>query len=360
MINDAYLASNTSDYKKLGLQKNVEIWEDGMRTTGDKNSFEWWYFDGEFKNGYKIVVIFYTKNRFDVKSHGHPMVSIDITLPDGNSIYKLYTLDKNTILNGSKERCDLTIGQCSVQYLNENYSLNYIDDEIEYKICMEPTTPMWRPDTGHIFFKNKFFAWLVAIPSSKITGTLKINDELVSLNGVGYHDHNWGNEDMSKLIDSWYWYRTTIDSYTVILFDIVAKDKFNSVELPLTLICKDNNIINDSITSISINKLDTVLNFITKKKIHNKVTLDLTEDNNRSFSFIFERDHDIQAGNLLQAFGSTTLDNLLSFLKLKNPTYVRSVGLVTLALNNIVLCDTEALWEQMDFNKKNLQFSIAD
>lgn len=45
----AVVTISDDDYQKLGLSRSqVEPWEDGIRTTGGKGSYEWWYFDSTF------------------------------------------------------------------------------------------------------------------------------------------------------------------------------------------------------------------------------------------------------------------------------------------------------------------------
>jgi hypothetical protein len=58
----ARLADREDDYVRLGLPRGcVAPWEDGMRTSGEAGSYEWWYFDSHLEDGTSLVVTFYTK-----------------------------------------------------------------------------------------------------------------------------------------------------------------------------------------------------------------------------------------------------------------------------------------------------------
>ena len=46
---------STNQPNELG--PNVSLWEDGLRTSGDKNEFEWWYFDAKLDDGLIDVII---------------------------------------------------------------------------------------------------------------------------------------------------------------------------------------------------------------------------------------------------------------------------------------------------------------
>ena len=41
------------------LGPNVSLWEDGLRTSGDRNEFEWWYFDAKLDDGSVLVTYFW-------------------------------------------------------------------------------------------------------------------------------------------------------------------------------------------------------------------------------------------------------------------------------------------------------------
>ena len=53
------------DQPNLNLEQPEELssivskWEDGKRTTGKSNEFEWWYFDTKLDNGAILVCYFY-------------------------------------------------------------------------------------------------------------------------------------------------------------------------------------------------------------------------------------------------------------------------------------------------------------
>jgi hypothetical protein len=58
----AVLGDQPRHYGRLGLARDqTAVWEDGMRTDGSKNTFEWWYFDLELDDGSKLVISFFTK-----------------------------------------------------------------------------------------------------------------------------------------------------------------------------------------------------------------------------------------------------------------------------------------------------------
>ena len=224
-----FLAKDYSYYESLGLSKEIEIWEDGLRTSGDRNSYEWWYFDAEYTNGCKFVVIFYTKDRFDVKGSGKPTATLDVTLPNGQTICR--TISENTkMIDASKESCYVKIGDSFIKYENGSYHVHFKDELVQYDCVMKSDLSMYRPKTGYTFFgedEKLYFAWLVAQPSAKVSGYVKVGGLSLELEGNGYHDHNWGNVEMNKIINHWYWCRAKVGPYTIIANDIIAEQKYD-------------------------------------------------------------------------------------------------------------------------------------
>lgn len=64
--------------------------ENGLRSHGGRDSFEWWYTDAEFDDGTTVVTIFFTKNYFDVTGIAWPTVDLEITLKNGKKIHKFF------------------------------------------------------------------------------------------------------------------------------------------------------------------------------------------------------------------------------------------------------------------------------
>ena len=49
------VGASSEDYRRLGLTEGViQEWEDGLRTSPDEESFEWWYLDAALSDGSKL------------------------------------------------------------------------------------------------------------------------------------------------------------------------------------------------------------------------------------------------------------------------------------------------------------------
>jgi hypothetical protein len=359
------LAHKKEDYKRLGITKEPAIWEDGMRTDGQAGSYEWWYFDAEYTDGTKIVVVFYTKYEFDVKGEACPTIRFDLTLPDGRSISKKISEEKGSTIRASKEKCDVKIDRSSIQYADGQYLIHFVDDTIDYRCTMKSIVPMWRPKTGHMFFGDKqkdFFAWFVAQPSADLEAVLTVDGERCQLIGNGYHDHNWGNAEMNQLINHWYWCRATIGPYTVISCDIIAAKKYGYIRQPIIMIAKNGEILEDQEELTKIERKDMIKHPFTKKFMDNKLMFLQSSGHNASYQIEYHREGDIVESSLLSGMELSLLQRIAVKVLKINPTYVRCIGRVTLTVNENgkqEVYEQEALWEQMFFsNNKNAYIQV--
>ncbi|MBN2880323.1 MAG: hypothetical protein JXN65_11925 [Clostridia bacterium] len=351
--NDSMLALSDKLYNNLGIKKNnVETWEDGIRTTGKKGTYEWWYTDTEFEDGTTIVVVFYTKFGFDIQGPSRPTVSIDITYPNGTKLSKTASEEKNKLIDASKEKCDVKVKHSYLKYINGDYELLYNEDGIEFKAKMTSRLPMWRPETGHMYFgkKNKdYFAWLPAQPSCTIKGELKIDGQVKNLSGIGYHDHNWGNIPMNKVMNHWYWCRANIGGYTIIASDIISEKKYGYKRTPIFMLGKDGRIFDLDLTKTVIMRDDTKEHEVTGKFIDNHLTF-VQHYEGVEYKIEFIREKDIVAVHMLDMLPK--FKKAIAKLLGLNPTYLRILGTVRLTITKNgkeEILEHEGLWEQMFF-----------
>lgn len=350
----ALLDNSLAKYEELGIKKeSTQIWEDGMRTDGQSGSYEWWYVDMELDGGITIVAIFFTKDRFDVDGPATPTADITITYPDGTKIKRTVSEPKGTVINSSKEKADVKIGDSYLRYVDGNYELYFNDGEIEYSAFMESDLPMWRPDTAHWYFgdeKKNFFAWFVAQPSSKITSTLTMDGVAKELNGTGYHDHNWGNVPMNEVINHWYWGRAKVGEYNVIAVDIISTQETGFTRLPVFMISKDGVILADDQRQTTVTRKDTIEHPVSGKFYDNHLTYVQKSNDETVYTVEMIRDHDIVSGNLLDLV--SPFKKVVAKMIGMNPTYTRTLGEVILTIEKdgeTQKFKQEGLWEQMFF-----------
>jgi hypothetical protein len=145
----AAMETSAAAYKKLGLSESaVEPWEDGMRTTGGRGTYEWWYFDGSLDDGSSPVIVFYTKAPITPDKPLKPKITFDLDRPDGTKVHKDIDFYPS-YFSSSKDSCDVRIAVNTFSGNLHDYTIHVDMDSIKADIALHRTVPSWRPNTGY-------------------------------------------------------------------------------------------------------------------------------------------------------------------------------------------------------------------
>lgn len=104
------------------------------------------------------------------------------------------------------------------------------------------------------------------MPQGQVDATLVLDGERQSLTGVGYHDHNWGNYSMIKLMNNWYWARAKIGEYTVIACYITAEKDYGYTTFPVFMLARDGRILADDATQVHFHMGDVYTDDLTASR----------------------------------------------------------------------------------------------
>ncbi|MDR1939559.1 MAG: hypothetical protein LBQ40_02040 [Clostridiales bacterium] len=277
-------------YGRLGLTKTVAQREDGIRTGGDKGFYEWWYFDSHMDDGTSLVIVFYTKRMMSPEKPPAPYVTVDLDTPDGGHYEERVEID-GVSFSASKEKCDVKVGDCYICGNLDEYEIYFKNPVIEVKARLKSNTPPWRPETGHIFFGDddeKYFAWLPSVPEGDAEAEITLNGVTARHKGTGYHDHNWGNELMTRLMNHWYWGRAKAGGYQIISSYITGEKKYGYKEYPVFMIAKDGAVLGDDASKLTFEAEDEFIEPKTGKPVHNKLTYDY-KDGAVRYKITYER-----------------------------------------------------------------------
>ncbi len=360
MSKDAVLArlgSSPEEYQKLGISPDhIEAREDGMRTDGSKGTFEWWYFDAHLDDGSKLVITFYTK---DINHAGRPLgpyADIVLDKADGTHVAGTTAVFKDDFA-ASTEKCDVMIGPNSFVGDLHTYEIHIETDEVTADVILTGEVPSWRPETGHFLFEDDehlYFAWLPSVPQGKVQATLTIGDESSTLSGVGYHDHNWGNVDMMKVINHWYWGRGQAGPYTVIACYLYAEKRYGFRELPIFMLARDGSVIADDNAKVTFTSGDAEVDEETGKPVHDELVYTYS-DGRESYVITWQRHETILRDKFLDDIGGVT--RLMARLVGFDGAYLRFTGDLTVERQDggaIVETESDtAIWELMYFGKEH-------
>ena len=264
------------------LNKTVENWEDGTRTDGKKNEFEWWYFDAELDDGSLIVAYFY-KVHFLKDQY---FIGFNYTSPENENFFRLKYFNKNDV-SFSKDSCLVLMNDNSFtgNLKNYNITLNPSDfDNYGFDLNLYSLIDPYRPQDGIINAGDEYFAWLAAVPNGEVEGTVTIDGVKKEIKGTGYHDHNWGNTPLQKLFSGWTWFRGKAGPYTVILAELNAVENRGGFDIPILFVAsKDQRVVNKfGNRQLLTMKSDLIKNYYPKKNEPQFSKFSIVSDNNVS------------------------------------------------------------------------------
>jgi CrtC N-terminal lipocalin domain len=351
----ARLGSTPDDYARIGIEpRAIKPWEDGMRTDGSRGTYEWWYFDAHLDDGAKLVVVFLTKEMTDLNKPLRPSIRIDLTLPDGTSVRKIAGFPAEAF-SASTKTCEVRIADNAFAGDLHTYTIHARVEEIEIDVTLTGQVPAWRPESGYFLFGEggeHYFAWLPSVPQGRVEATYRVGGTSRTATGVGYHDHNWGNAPMPKLMHHWYWARGAAGPYSVIASHITTEKRYGYAALPVFMLARDGELIADDGGKVTFQELDRYSDTATGKPVGN-VTRYTYTDGEEQYVITFTRHSDLAADKFIDDLKG--LKRVAARLARFDGAYLRFAGELRVERyegERLVEGHTDnALWELMYFGK---------
>ena len=345
-------------YEKMNLKRDkVEIWEDGARVDGKRGEYEWWYYDSHYPDGTVLVIFFFSKMPINVEGPIKPIATMELTLPDGRKFSEeVYASIEES--HYSKERCDVRIGECRCTGDLQHYDVVFKGKTMSATLTLDGTLKAWRSQTGSIFFGNKeeyYFAWLPAIPEGRAVAEISYDGgKELHLEGSGYHDHNWGNISMLKLMHHWYWGRAKIGDYKVISAWITGEKKYGYKDFDVFMLAKGEKILGDNSNhTLKFKPENRYIDAETGKPVFGKVIYEYTTESGDKYKITYDRHGDINKTRFVDVLPKPLgiLAKIIGF----DGGYLRFEGTATIEKfkdGKVIECVSDpAVWELMYFGK---------
>jgi hypothetical protein len=294
-------AATDADYERLGLSRDtIAPWEDGARTDGGRGSFEWWYFDAHLDDGAALVVVFMDKDMTQPQKPLAPLVRINLDLPDGRSLKKAQHLPPGSY-SAATDHADVRIGGNRFEGDLHRYRITAQIDEVSVDVTLTGQVPPWRPGTGYVYFgadQKREFAWLPSVPQGKVEVRYRIGEETHQATGIGYHDHNWGNAALPKLIHDWYWARGQAGPYSVITSYVTAHEKYGYTPIANFMLAKNGHIVAGDAEKATFAREDIHTDEKTGKPVANVLRYTY-EDGDDRYVLTYTRQEDLARDKLI-------------------------------------------------------------
>jgi hypothetical protein len=351
------IAAAPADYAHYRLASGeIAIWEDGFRTDpGGPGTFEWWYFDAVLDDGSTLVINFMVKDiRGGMNQSANPVVTFELDRPGGTHVERTFHTDDDFAF--ATEHCDVRVGTNTFVGDLHTYTIHVDIDTVIADVTLTGRVPSWRPETGHILYGDDhphLFAWLPSVPQGSVHATLTIDGETQTLNGTGYHDHNWGDTPMPQLINNWYWARAEAGDYCVIASNITAERKYGHMQVPIFMLAIDGKIVADDSSLVRFSKNDEHPDPVTGKPVANTTVYDYdaTAHGGEHYRITFTRENTIVHDRMIDKL--TGPKHVLAKLARFDGAYMRFTGSVSVEhlTGEAETASAPALWELMYFGK---------
>jgi hypothetical protein len=235
---------NNSNIKYRFLKgENIVPKDDAFHGNINLIDVEWWYFDAVFNDDYSIHVglrIYHLKNsgyietRINIYKKGKIEVEAKkrVLLSNFNTSTSFPYIEVN----------NKPIVEFDNKYYNKTgkwkYKVSLKIDDNEVNLNFLGTTKGWKMETSET-------SWTVALPKAKVTGEVIIREKKIIVNGIGYHDHNWGYSATTMFTNiGWYWGRITGEAVNITWAKTMINPKKGDL---LTIINQDvNNLKNQN------------------------------------------------------------------------------------------------------------------
>jgi len=202
----------------------------------ERHFFEWWYFDIAFNDGSWLVAVLHSA----LYCMGNHRPAIDLRY------YPTKGPPVEVFRSFSRSEYETTLGRFKIR-IDKSWAasekgifrLHLYQGPLEAKLTFHPKLSGVKVGGGHLFadsFKKKYFNWVVPVPKAFVEGTLRVHGETRLVEGVGYHDHNWGNIYLPNAFRGWVWGRVWGGKHTLVFGDLIPQDGTPNVT-PLLLGC---------------------------------------------------------------------------------------------------------------------------
>ena len=232
------------------------------------------------------------------------------------------------------------IPKVAVQNLPEEYVTSLRKQDVQI-------VDVSKPEADSMLREGQLDAILELPEDSK---TLEIH-----LEGSGYHDHNWGDVSMFKLMHHWYWGRAKIGDYKVISSWITAGAKYGFNEFDIFMLAKGPEILGDNSNhTLRFLPENEYTDENTGKPVYGRIIYEYETPVGEEYRITFDRKGDISREFFYQSLpkGLQPFAKLAGFLG----SYQRFSGTVMVERLEEgspveTVMDNSAVWELMYFGK---------
>jgi hypothetical protein len=183
-----------------------------------------------------------------------------------------------------------------------------------------------------------------------VRGSYSVDGEHHEATGIGYHDHNWGNVGLIKVVHDWYWARGRAGPYSVIASYITAAEPYGYEPIPIFMLARDDVLVGDDPDHVTFSREGVYTDQQTGKPVATTTRYTYRDGEDR-YVVSFARTHDLSADRMID--GVHGVKRIAAKLAHFDGAYLRFAGDIEISrYHGAALEEThraDAIWELMYF-----------
>jgi predicted secreted hydrolase len=250
------IVGDTAQYMKHeGLTSEMQPWENGMRTNPMPGTFEWWYFQGAFDDGSHTEITYLVKPWMDNSGPLDPYIGFSLTTANGTVHRDQIHISTDKFL-AARNTLNVTMGNNWVRGDLKTIKLHAESPRgFGADLVFNSVAPPGRfGGAGLWYFDSsltKISGVMDPMPYAQVQGNLTYDGQSHHVQGIGYHDRQWGNINWNRDIDSWYWSTGHYGNYTIDIGLQVTSADYNHQVLSTMYLARGNQVIYDTMRGVT-------------------------------------------------------------------------------------------------------------
>ncbi len=181
--------------------------------------FEWWYFHFASADGFVANIVLHETDIFGLRKS--PYVSMSYQLPRREPQYLRMAVSDGGITRSSEY---LHLSEINRKISEDNtrilIHLIFPSGEIFDVVITKQAKPLILNECVLYQEGDKQSYWRLQVPFGRFNGDLKTDSGDYSVEGVIYHDHQWGNISIQDFVSDWVWGHFSSSKSSAVFFAI--------------------------------------------------------------------------------------------------------------------------------------------
>ena len=184
--------------------------------------YEWWYFHFLSADGTAINMVLHETDIFGLQAD--PYISLTVLLPGQAPRYVRRPLPMNAF---QRAQPLLQVGDGLFRETDASIQFNVpFGDGVRFAGRIAIAGPPLIIEDGLLYVDEvtgRSSHWVVPVPHGRFVALLALEGRQHRLEGVAYHDHQWGSLPIQEFVSDWIWGHFAVEGQALLFFQILTQ-----------------------------------------------------------------------------------------------------------------------------------------